>query len=381
MVDGDQLNVIVDPLFVSIAERNIQKYDVIPLFYDANKAAPEIISYESLYGGLKRAHDYSSGGITSIGEISNMLCKLWNKENPDRVAAAWLTMFNNLVIDAAKSGTLTHYNQYPAVKKRINKAINGEKSLMPYWFVYSKNGRRKCNKDKKYQAPNNSTMNRICRAFDDVGKASPYMSNIVPFNWEMLLMEPYKDQGNEAYKVFCRMDNTNLTNIIESRDLNYELDREQKAGYDRIEYMIRNEFIEKYGSIETVYPQLVKHLFSGTSLENKGHKKMFWRIYGQTALDAIMKNLENYTTCPNCGMKLPSWSTKHTCPTKMKGFLVCCDCHKVVPRLNSQQRRCEMCQKLYREEKDRQRKNKEYHEQKEKKKRTTFSGSRSNKTS
>ena len=98
--DGDQLNVVVDPLFVSIAERNIQKYNVIPLFYDANKAAPEIVSQESLYNGLKRAHDYSSGGITSIGEISNMLTRLWNRDKPDRVAAAWLTMFNNLAIDA-----------------------------------------------------------------------------------------------------------------------------------------------------------------------------------------------------------------------------------------------------------------------------------------
>ncbi len=97
MVDGDQLNVVVDPLFVSIAERNIKEFDVIPLFYDANKAPSEIISRETQFGGLKRAHDYSSGGITSIGEISNMLTRLWNKPNPDRTAAAWLTMFNNLV--------------------------------------------------------------------------------------------------------------------------------------------------------------------------------------------------------------------------------------------------------------------------------------------
>ena len=97
MVDGDQLNVIVDPLFVTIAERNVKEFDVIPLFYDASKAPPELLSRATLFEGLKRAHDYSSGGITSIGEISNMLTRLWNKDNPDRVAAAWLTMFNNLV--------------------------------------------------------------------------------------------------------------------------------------------------------------------------------------------------------------------------------------------------------------------------------------------
>ena len=96
-VDGDQLNVVGDPLFVKIAKRNIEKYDVIPLFYDANSAPSEILSRETQFIGLKRAHDYSSGGITSIGEISNMLTKLWNRPNPDRIVAAWLTMFNNLV--------------------------------------------------------------------------------------------------------------------------------------------------------------------------------------------------------------------------------------------------------------------------------------------
>lgn len=92
--DGDQLNVIVDPLIVEIAERNVKKYDVIPLFYDANKADAEPISREIQFKGLKRAHDYSG-----IGEVSNMLTKLWNKDKPDRIAAAYLTRYNNDVID------------------------------------------------------------------------------------------------------------------------------------------------------------------------------------------------------------------------------------------------------------------------------------------
>lgn len=40
-VDGDQLNVVVEPLLVSVAERNIKEFDVVPLFYDANKAPSE----------------------------------------------------------------------------------------------------------------------------------------------------------------------------------------------------------------------------------------------------------------------------------------------------------------------------------------------------
>lgn len=90
MVDGDQLNVVVDPVIVNAAERNIAKYDIVPLFYDAAKAKDEIINQQSIFNGLKRAHQYSN-----IGEISNMLTCLWNRNKPDIGAAALLTALNN----------------------------------------------------------------------------------------------------------------------------------------------------------------------------------------------------------------------------------------------------------------------------------------------
>ena len=93
-VDGDMLNVVVDPTIVSVAERNLKEFDVIPLFYDANKAPAEQITKETIFNGLKRAHQFSN-----IGEISNMLTRLWNRDNPDRHAAALLTYLNNLRID------------------------------------------------------------------------------------------------------------------------------------------------------------------------------------------------------------------------------------------------------------------------------------------
>lgn len=92
-VDGDQLNVIVDPLFVEIAERNVKEFDIVPLFYESEKANAEPINNQSLYHGLLRAHEYSN-----IGEISNMLTRLWNKDKPDKIAAALLTYLNNLRI-------------------------------------------------------------------------------------------------------------------------------------------------------------------------------------------------------------------------------------------------------------------------------------------
>lgn len=92
-MDGDQVNVVVDRIIVEAAERNVKELNIIPLFYDANKAPPEILSKETLFRGLKRAHEYSN-----IGEISNMLTRLWNRNKPDIHSAALLTYLNNLRI-------------------------------------------------------------------------------------------------------------------------------------------------------------------------------------------------------------------------------------------------------------------------------------------
>ena len=91
-VDGDQLNVVSNPIIVRLAEENIKKYNIIPLFYDANKAASEQLTRETIFNGLKRAHDFSG-----IGQVSNSLTKLWNRDNPDIEAADWLCFFNNQV--------------------------------------------------------------------------------------------------------------------------------------------------------------------------------------------------------------------------------------------------------------------------------------------
>ncbi len=87
------MNVVSDPLLISIAKRNLEKYHVVPLFYNLGKAPAEPVSYNSLYEGLKRAHEFSG-----IGQVSNNLTKLWNREKPDREAASWLCYYNNQVI-------------------------------------------------------------------------------------------------------------------------------------------------------------------------------------------------------------------------------------------------------------------------------------------
>ena len=344
--DGDQLNVIVDPLIVEVAERNIKKYDVIPLFYDANKAAPEVISREGQFHGLKRAHDCSG-----IGEISNMLTRLWNRDKPDRLAAAWLTYYNNQVIDGAKSGMINTYEKYPEVARRISKAVGGKHGRQPHFFQFSRNGRKQePGKPKKnYAKPNNSTMNRICAAFGDIGNIDLNYAGILKFNWKMLITEPCVMVRPEIPQLFCEFDNINITNVIESQDLPYITEREQIAGYELLAEMIAQEMREAFGPLEKSYPYIVKYLFAGENVDKAAHKQMFWRVYGEIALRNLKQNLISCDICPDCKSRVPSWDTNHTCVKTSHGFFECEDCGKAFERLNSRQCRCEACQKKHRE--------------------------------
>ena len=57
------------------------------------KAGSMPVTNEEFYTGLKRAHEFSG-----IGQVSNSLTKLWNRESPDYTAAGLLCFYNNLVI-------------------------------------------------------------------------------------------------------------------------------------------------------------------------------------------------------------------------------------------------------------------------------------------
>ena len=291
--DGDQLNVVADPLFVEIAERNIKKYDVVPLFYDAEKAPAETVNNESMFNALKRAHDYSAGEITSIGEISNMLTRLWNKENPDRDVANLLCMFNNLVIDAAKTGKINHYKSYPQIAKRIGRATGGKNGRMPWFFQFSKNGRKDTpqNNKRKYAESNNSTMNRICNAFNDIGNINLNYAGVPQFNWQMLLLKPCIGSHSDIPLLFCELDTSNLSSIIESQENAYTSEKQLINNYSIVAEDIVNEINKRYGSLDYAYPYVAKYLFAGEGMNKSAHKQMFWRVFGQIAL-MFARNVE-----------------------------------------------------------------------------------------
>ena len=103
-MDGDKGLVIPDETLVQVAERNIKKYNVVPLYYNMKKANATIINNDNIYEGLVRAF---TGG--NIGQFSNSISKIWNddvfvngteEEKKNAVdCVKRLTAQNNFVID------------------------------------------------------------------------------------------------------------------------------------------------------------------------------------------------------------------------------------------------------------------------------------------
>ena len=250
--------------------------------------------------------------------------------------------------DAAKTGFVNTYENYPEVKRRINKAIGGKNGRMPWFFQYSKNGRRFLHVPtklrKKYVKPNQSTMNRICASFDDIGNINMNYANVPPFNWQMLLTNNDVIYNIAAVSLFCKMDDNNIANAIEIQQNDLDVSSSMSSLYDLVGKDIEHELCTRYGSLEAVYPSIVKYLFAGSNANKMTHKRMFWRVFGELACQALERNSQTYTVCEKCGMKIPSWGKSHMCPQNAVGFFECCDCGAWCERVNSKQCRCASCQ-------------------------------------
>lgn len=103
-VDGDRALVIPDGTLIKVAERNVKKYNIVPLHYNMKKANAVIVNNDNIYEGLVRAF---TGG--NIGQFSNSISKIWNddvfvngteEEKKNAVdCVKRLTAQNNFVID------------------------------------------------------------------------------------------------------------------------------------------------------------------------------------------------------------------------------------------------------------------------------------------
>lgn len=304
--DGDKSLVVADPLFVSIAERNMN--GIVPLYYNMRKAQPTELNPENIYAGLNAAF---VGG--NIGVYSNDISKIWNhdvfvngSEEEKRQAITCVKQLccqNNFVIDYAK----TLYK--PEFPKHVSENITYyTRHKLPAFFEFAKDKTK-----KQIEERNDSFVNKL---YSRIPNKS--------INTRGLKLERlnYKDMMSNK-NVICSKE---VSNLYDRRNKEYHYMIDMKDEYiDNLRYLaccIRDEFSQLGYSDETITDMLVEYLYSS----NKRYKQLLWFCYGQY----IVNNLEN-----NLNVR----KTK---------YIQCIDCGEWVEvDVKSKSIRCSMCQKKY----------------------------------
>lgn len=251
-------------------------------------------------------------------------------------------------IDAAKTGELDSYEHYQEVNKRISKAIGGKRGRMPFFFAYTRNGRREDGTPPERCAPaNNSTMNRICMAFNDVNRLNFAKAGIAPFNYQMLLDENDTGYDQQVVDIFADAASEGMIGYIQSAKL-ADLAEKGRAMKSELLSELIAERVEAVMPLEQAYRSIVKALFAQDRIDKTSCKQEFWNVFGHIALEKLKRNLSSCTVCEKCGCKVPTWAKSHHCPKNIADFFECISCGAIERRTNSRQCRCAECQKAFR---------------------------------
>jgi len=317
-VDGDKSLVVTNKTLIEVAERNIAKYDIVPLYYNMRKAEPVQLSNKSIYNGLNAAF---IGG--NIGIYSNNISKIWNSDiflhgtEEERKEAVDIVKLlcceNNFVIDYAK----TLYK--PIRPKDIHEKIIKYTNLsLPSFFKYAKD-----KKDWQVSALNNSFVNKLenvvpsprinCRKLGlDAIDYRLMMSNPdIEFRFSMTdkgkiikeetdpLILKYNEM-NQKYGFIVKQDHERIENTYHGDVLkDYQL--KQDLVYKRV-IDESKECFSSYGyTDQEITDILVKYLYG---IRNNKHKTILWACYGDVILDNLKKHFKSQTRdvqCVDCG--------------------------------------------------------------------------------
>lgn len=321
VVDGDKLLVVADKTLIEVAERNLEKYNIVPLYYNMQKAPGVFIDNEAIYNGLNAA--FVNG---NIGIYSNNISKIWNSEvfikgtYEEKKQAIdvikLLCMENNHCIDAAK--TLYMPTRVDAAKPLIAKFT---KNSLPYFFKYAKD-----KEEWQVEPINDSFVNklnsiipnpRICCKYVKEGKKIKLekpdykllMSNpninvaIVKSDTGQLIegTNPVVLKYVEFAQKYGRKINTiNKTELSFSPTLS-KTEIRRTVLYSNVIKETKRE-LSKYGySDNEVADILVKYLYE---IKESKHKDLLWTCYGDYLfrnLNKTKKLVSKSVQCDDCG--------------------------------------------------------------------------------
>lgn len=318
-VDGDQSLVVAEPDFVAIAERNMK--NVVPLYYNMRKAAPEKLTPQTIYAGLRAAF---TGG--NIGMFSNDISKIWNHDvfqtgTPGEQAQAitaikLLCMENNFCIDFAK--TLYKPTRPDDQSELITQYTHGK---LPAFFTFAK--------DKDSSQTENRNGSFVNKIYDRIPNTPIQTKNLglTPPDYRLLMKNP---------AVVCPREVAGLYDKL-SRKYRYMVNGKDEES-DNLRYvslLIKEKFRALGYVDETIADMLVHYLFGS----EKRYKQLLWFCYGSFLYENLAKNI----------------------PEKKYRALPCTDCGEwiEVSANNTKTCRCKACQTLRKREYERDKKRKQ----------------------
>ena len=309
-VDGDKSLVVSDKTIINVAKRNIQKYDIVPLYYNMAKAAAVIINRSVIYNNLTVAF---TGG--NIGQFSNNISKIWNSNvfvdgsDEDKVHAIncikRLCCMNNFVIDVAKT---LYKPDYPSSVKEDIKEFT--KLKLPYFFVYAKD-----KTSEQVEIANQSFVNKLDNIIPNPRISHKYINNagkkrkLDKPDYTLLMTDifcyvdketnPVVRKYSELIRLHCNeLKNISFDNVPKGNWSNATLRKHLKM--QQVISSIKQSLSETgYTDVE-IADILVAYLY-GNDNNNKG---LLWSCYGEILLNNLKQWVKRKTKdvqCSVCG--------------------------------------------------------------------------------
>jgi hypothetical protein len=312
-VDGDELTIISDPKFIAIAKKSME--NINPLSYELGVGKPEVIDNSNIFESMKIAWKYGE-----IGIYSNMLAKIWNKDNitdNDIDLAKKICFLNNCSIDAAKTKYM------PTIPDDLEEQLKDIREMdLPYFFKFAKN-------KNKVADINGSTVNMICAKFEIIA------DNKFEYNFEGLdklyikhLMSNQNIKKSKIYEQYNEIIKNKYKEMNKSKNKEFI---KVKDNYDEADSDERDTIISKS---TIIYEQCKKEILSvvpdGFDIKDavdilvdyvfRSHKErcksLLWECFG----DVILSNINKTFVCVDCGKRLKKQSPTQTRCSKCSGI-------------------------------------------------------------
>ncbi|WP_107838607.1 hypothetical protein [Metasolibacillus meyeri] len=284
--DGDKSLVVQNPTLIAVAKREMK--DIVPLYYEMHKAEDKILDNDIIYHALTSAYK------ANIGIISNDISKIWNSEKPNLQAIKWLCMYNNFVIDYAKTLYL------PEKPKDVEAILKGySKEKLPYFFKYAKDKEENQILPLLSKNPNNlTTVNKL--NFFIPNKPIRFKNTVGEFDYKKLMHNNKIEINHELIKVFEDINKTK-----------HKLMSKDEMGDVGFIIYLKEELLKIESDLHVLTDHLVKYFY----VRNSRFKETIWSLVGEIIYENLTRNLKGTAQCNNCPTRFEAKGNELLCPT------------------------------------------------------------------